>query len=217
MTDGGVQVVFMVRRPRIGVILAGPTEVVGFTKWRDGRVEQLDWRFASAPHRADLRSWLAGPFLLLKRMPSDPIKSQVYDAKTRQPIPGTVVLAVWTNSDAIIGDAGTPGMRLVVRETISDEHGRFWLERPQGFEGAVDERVTVYKIGYTAWNNVFTFPWLWRKTDIGIPERIMLKAFSAARDPQQHRDFVTLVTRATFYGREAAPQFQAAFDHDERP
>jgi len=78
----------------------------------------------------------------------------IIDAETKAPIEGAVVLVEWTKVKGI-GFTYTESYK--VAETISDKDGKFHL--PGCICVGTDEPdVTIYKKGYVAWNNKYTFP-----------------------------------------------------------
>ena len=129
------------------------------------------------------------------------LKGQVVDAQTGKPIAGAVILGIWTK---YVGPPGLESGRLVgVKETEADAEGRFVLETLAG-----EESVTVYKFGYVAWNNLFTFPTSARRADTSVPARILLERFPPGQSHQRHMDFVDDARRsATGYGRSSIPKF----------
>ena len=102
------------------------------------------------------------------------LSGQVVDARTGQPIPGAVVLGVWTKAGGLPGLATTK--LVAVKETETDAQGRFVLERPAPLTSD-EESVTAYKPGYIAWNNLFVFPTAVRRESTRVPSRVPLEAF----------------------------------------
>lgn len=137
------------------------------------------------------------------------IRAQVLDADTRQPIPGAVVLGVWS------GTAGLPGLHhsnvVDVKESETDGDGRFQLQRPN-MHYVDEEAVTVYKLGYTAWSNLFTFPNSVSRASTRIPARIILEKFPAGASHQKHVDFISGATRS-----QDTPTRAPKFSDAERP
>jgi hypothetical protein len=138
------------------------------------------------------------------------IQGQVLEAQTGQPIPGAVVLGVWTRI------AGIPGMHhtelVGVREVETDAEGRFTLERPSSRYNREDgESVTVYKFGYLAWNNLFTFPPIGsgRREDATVPAQIRLEVFPEGGDRRRHIGFLSSATRGGDNSRDTPKFFRA--------
>jgi hypothetical protein len=143
------------------------------------------------------------------------IEGQVLDAQTGKPIQGAVVLGVWTKV------AGLPGLHhhelVGVREVETDADGRFTLERPSSQYNREDgESVTVYKFGYVAWNNIFTFPASQRRTGRQVPAQILLERFPQGESHQRHMSFISNARRAGMYGYESNPKFERAVDQEMR-
>ena len=139
------------------------------------------------------------------------IRGQVLDAQTRQPLPGAIALAVWTTAE------GVPGLTytklLGVQEAEVDVQGRFTLERPAGGVYGAHESVTVYKFGYTAWNNREIFPTYQRREDTQVPAEIRLDTFPLGANHIRHVDFLSHVTggvglssRAPMFWKAARPE-----------
>ncbi len=136
------------------------------------------------------------------------MQGQILDAQTGQPIAGAVVLGVWTK---VVGFPGLQHHELVdVREAEADADGRFSLERPTSFGN--EEAVTIYKFGYVAWSNLFTFPTspLHEGEDARIPPRILLARFPAGQSHQRHLHFIRNARRSVMYGDEKVPKFMDA-------
>ncbi len=140
------------------------------------------------------------------------IQGQVLDARTGQPVAGAVVLGVWTKQ------AGLPGLshtELVgVKEVEVDAQGHFTLERPGASYG--EESVTVYKFGYVAWNNLFSFPTSQRRKDTGVPPQILLEPFPPGESHQKHMDFVSDATRSSLSYKAVKPLFDNALKGERR-
>ncbi len=145
---------------------------------------------------------------------AETIRGQVLDARTGEPIAEAVVLGVWTKV------AGLPGLthhELVgVKEAETNGQGHFALERPGGY--GIEESVTVYKFGYIAWNNLFTFPATGsgRRKDTQVPPQIRLKAFPAGGDHQKHLSFISDATASTLSYKANKPKFDKAVERERR-
>lgn len=119
------------------------------------------------------------------------LQGQVLDAQTGQPIAGAVVLGVWS---MVGGPSGLPRTNpVVVKEVETDTEGRFVLETPGPTE-VDEESVTIYKSGYIAWNNLFTFPTSEPRTDTRVPSKIGLERFPPAQSHRRHVDFISEAT-----------------------
>ncbi len=136
------------------------------------------------------------------------IQARVLDAETRQPIPGAVVLGVWTKVE---GFAGLYSHKLVgVRETETDADGRFTLDRLEssGLDGEGDgQAITVYKFGYVAWSNLFVFPNSRLRENQRVPADILLERFPEGTSRQRHMSFVNGARRSSMYGQDVMPKF----------
>ena len=84
-----------------------------------------------------------------------PIEGTVVDAETGKPIEGAVVLAEWTITKGI-GLTATESYMIV--ETVTDRNGKFKINAYVLNPFVNKPRLTLYKAGYTAWNNRFIFP-----------------------------------------------------------
>lgn len=133
------------------------------------------------------------------------IRAQVLDAETRRPIPGAVVLGVWSR---VVGFGLTHHELVGVAETATDADGRFELERlgRSGFRR--EEAITVYKFGYVAWSNLYHFPIRLRE-DQTIPRDILLGRFPPTESHQRHMGFIDSAT-AGAYSHEMIPRFSNA-------
>ncbi len=143
--------------------------------------------------------------------PSPAIRSQVVDARTGQPIAWAVVLGVWQKVSG--GIPGMPNYKVAkLQEAETDAEGRFELQPPP--RPFAKESVTVYKFGYVAWNNMFTFPSSPLKKDTRVPPELFLIPFPPGESRQRHvsfiRDSVHLPAGAHF-----APKLWAAFSPEE--
>jgi len=119
------------------------------------------------------------------------LSGQVVDARTGQPIPGAVVLGVWTKAGGLPGLPHT--VRVAVKEAEADAHGRFVLERPAPLS-ADEESLTVYKFGYLAWNNLFLFPTYERRVDTSVPAQVRLERFPPGASHSNHIGFISTAT-----------------------
>jgi hypothetical protein len=140
------------------------------------------------------------------------IKAQVIDAETGSPIRGAVVLGVWTKK------AGLPGLHhtelVGLKEAETDEQGWFELEKPSGRFHEDGEKVTVYKLGYVAWNNLFVFPNSARRKDNHVPSKISLERYPTGQSHQRHMSFINNSTAAGMYGLDRIPKFWDALQHE---
>jgi len=118
------------------------------------------------------------------------IRGRVVDAATGQPLAGVAVLGVWQRI------AGLPGLHhhelVGVTEAQTDENGRFSLRRPRAL--ADEESVTAYKFGYVAWNNIYVFPSLARRSSDRVPSTVPLERFPADQSHSKHLTFIDLAT-----------------------
>jgi hypothetical protein len=141
------------------------------------------------------------------------IQGQVLDAQTGQPIVQAVVLGVWTKI------AGIPGLQhhelVNVKETETDAEGRFSLERPESLAAlAENEAVTIYKFGYVAWSNLYTFPTSPLNDDTRVPPSIALKRFPPGQSHQRHMDFISEARWSVMYGLDRIPKFWGALQQE---
>lgn len=135
------------------------------------------------------------------------MRAQVLDARTGQPIPGAVVVGVWARLD----ESRPPfyGDVLGVQEVETDAAGRFVLEVPAALR--IDlETVTVYKVGYVAWNNQYVFPDLQERREPGVPPQIRLEPFPPGQRHREHVRFIEGVRGAVLYPPERVPRLQEA-------
>lgn len=140
-----------------------------------------------------------------------PIRSQVLDAQTRQPVPGAIVLGVWTKR---VGYPGLASGQLVgVKEVEVDDQGRFTLERPEASFG--EESVTVYKFGYVAWNNEEVFPSFERRQETKVPGQILLETFPKGGDHERHMRFIRDATISGLSARSWV-KFREGIDREDR-
>jgi hypothetical protein len=120
------------------------------------------------------------------------LRGQVLDAQTGQPIPGAVVLGVWTKAGGMPGLVHTD--LVGVREAETDGEGRFEVERLGGL--FVEESVTVYRFGYIGWNSEFTFPPLGRRDKAAVPTEVRLTPFPPGESHREHMRFMDLAAGA---------------------
>lgn len=142
-----------------------------------------------------------------------PIRARVLDAETRQPVPGAVVVGVWTK---VIGGLLYHHELVGVRETETDAEGRFELERlpSSGLDGEGDgQAITVYKLGYLAWSNVYLFRGDLRK-DQRIPREILLDRFPPGESHQEHLFFISNAT--TMGDLDPNSKFQRAIERERK-
>jgi len=157
-------------------------------------------------------AFLLGFGLLTTGCATGPIRSQVLDAQTGQPVSGAVVLGVWTKRVGYPGLAS--GQLVAVKEVEVDAQGRFELERPE--TSYREESITVYKFGYVAWNNEEVFPSGKHRPDIHVPAQILLEFFSADWSHQEHIHFIRRVTNSGLSTRAGQLSFDRAIDHESR-
>ena len=142
---------------------------------------------------------------------STTISGRVVDAATGQPLAGVAVLGVWQRI------AGLPGLHhhelVGVAEAQTDENGRFSLRRPRAL--ADEESVTAYKFGYVAWNNIYAYPPLTRRSSERLPSTVSLEPFPPGLSHRDHLSFIFLATddRGTDRG---TPYFSNAIEQERR-
>lgn len=78
-----------------------------------------------------------------------------------------------------------------------------------------EDSVTVYKVGYLAWNSAFLLPSLDRRKPPGVPPRIMLDRFPAGLSHKKHLDLVDTARFSFMYSRTSVPRFEAALRAEE--
>jgi hypothetical protein len=145
-----------------------------------------------------------------------PIRARVLDAQTRQPIPGAVVLGVWTK---VVSGLPYHHDFVGVRETDTDADGRFELERlpSSGLRGeGGGQSITVYKFGYIGWNNLEVFPTSKLREDQNIPSEILLERFPPAESHQQHMFFISNSMLGGMYGLDLIPRFEGAIEQERK-
>ena len=152
---------------------------------------------------------------LLAGCATGPIRAQVLDAQTRQPIPGAVVLGVWTK---VVGWGLYHHELVGVRETETDTEGKFEVERlpSSGLDGEGDgQAITVYKFGYLAWSNIYLFRGNLREKQ-KVPREILLERFPPGENHQRHMDFISASTRGGrgLYFRQLIPKFSGAIERE---
>jgi hypothetical protein len=137
-----------------------------------------------------------------------PIRGQVLDAHTGQPIPGAIALGVWTKR---VGWGESHTVLVGVQETEVDAQGRFTLDRPSPrYE---EERITVYKFGYIAWSNRSVWPFE-RRRDFKVPSVIGLEQFPANGDHREHLMFIGSARGSSL--NYAAPKFEKELEREWR-
>ncbi len=86
----------------------------------------------------------------------------VVDAETGEPIEGAIVLVEWTLTGGLPGMDTTKSSKVV--EVVTDKHGRFTVLG--SFNPITNKpRITIYKHGYVAWNNILIFPGTKKRQD----------------------------------------------------
>ena len=154
---------------------------------------------------------LLGLALLATGCVTGPIRSQVLDTQTGQPVPGAIVLGVWTKT---VGFGLTRTELVGVKEVEVDDQGRFILDRPAASYG--EESVTVYKFGYVAWNNEEVFPRGKHRPDVHVPTQILLELFPGDWSHQEHIYFIGRVTSSGLSVLGGRPRFDKAIDRESR-
>lgn len=140
---------------------------------------------------------------------------EVLDSRTGQPVQGAVVAGRWTTTKGLPGLSHT--VLVGVRETETDAHGHFELERLQWVNGMDDESVVVYKLGYLAWNNQFLGPGGYRRHHYGVPATILLEEYPPALSHGDHYHFV--MSQAEWEGapgRAAASKLRQAAEPERQ-
>jgi hypothetical protein len=139
------------------------------------------------------------------------IQSQVLDVQTNQPIPGAVVLGVWTKR---VGFPGLDHTELVGnREAETDAEGRFTLERPAG-SATGEEEITVYKFGYVAWSNIYIFQVPRGRPDPAVLPQILLDPFPPGASHKEHIYFINKASSLTISGRGDRHRFDGAIERE---
>jgi len=156
---------------------------------------------------------LLGLFALAGTGCATTLSGQVVDARTGQPIPGAVVLGVWTKAGGLPGLATTK--LVAVKETETDAQGRFVLERPAPLTSD-EESVTAYKFGYVAWNNLFAFPDSAPRSNNRVPRKIPLEIFPATESQKRHLSFINNARRSVLYGPRLVPKFWGAIGQESQ-
>lgn len=137
------------------------------------------------------------------------ITGTVVDAETGKPIEGAVVLVEWTKRVGL-GDYHTESVKVV--EVITDKDGKFKIS------GLINPFVdppdmTVYKKGYTAWNNKFIFPGNERRDDFkwqdGVNTR--MSKFKSTYFHSQHVRFIRTVSKDSLESNKKK-MFLAAYE-----
>ena len=150
--------------------------------------------------------------LLLASGCATTVRSQVLDADTQRPVAEAIVLGVWTRCAGLIF---CRHQFVGARETVTDEAGRFSLERlpSSGLYGeAGGQAITIYKHGYAPWSNLFVFPSGKLREDRGIffedrgvPRPILLEKFPAQ---QSYDDLSYFISNSTIsrLGQQTSPR-----------
>jgi hypothetical protein len=140
------------------------------------------------------------------------VQGRVVDAETQQPIAGAVVVGVWTTITGFI--PGLQSQTLAgVREAETDANGRFALK---GYRSSGPDRtgngqaITVYKPGYVAWSNLYTFPTSRMREDQRVPPEIRLERFPAGESHRRHLDFIDGARQSVLYRGNVIPRFYEA-------
>jgi hypothetical protein len=83
------------------------------------------------------------------------ITGTVVDSETGEPIEGAVVLVEWTKTKGVPGMTHTESYKVI--EAVTDKEGKATVSGV--FNPMVNPPdITIYKMGYVAWNNKFIFP-----------------------------------------------------------
>lgn len=142
-----------------------------------------------------------------------PIKGQVVDAETSQPIEGAIVLVEWTKKHGF-GDAWTESYKVV--EAVSDKDGKVNIEGCYSpFVKPPD--VTVYKRGYVTWSSRNVFPSMKKRDDFHwrSNETYKLDKFNDTYSYTDHYGFTTSAINSALGGINDKQRFLRAFSEAE--
>jgi hypothetical protein len=118
---------------------------------------------------------------------------KVIDSETAAPIPNAVILAEWTKTSGLPGLTRTELFKAL--ETTTDQEGGFHLSGVSN-PFVNPPRITIYKKGYTAWNNEYIFPTWKKRTDFNWTKgvTIALEPFKKEYSRGDHVHFLYSVT-----------------------
>ena len=115
------------------------------------------------------------------------ITGTVVDAETGKPIEGAVILVEWTMTKGVPGMSHTESYKVI--EEITDKNGKFTLQELL-IPLVHSPDITIYKKGYVAWNNEYTFPDYKKRSDFRLRDDNIykLEKFKAEYDYNSHHD-----------------------------
>jgi len=131
----------------------------------------------------------------------------VIDAETGKQIEGAVVLVEWTKTKGF-GLTRTESYKVV--EVLTDKDGKFKVSGV--IDPFVDPHLTIYKKGYVAWNNDFTFPDYKKRINFkwGGTQLIRMEKFKETYSHKQHVSFIRdCINNELAYNEKA--KFREAF------
>jgi hypothetical protein len=123
------------------------------------------------------------------------IHGKVVDEITGDPIEGAVVLVEWTKTYGLGLSYTKPH---TVFEGLTNKDGMIFISSP--FDPFLNPpRITIYKKGYVAWNNLYVFPdWAKREDFVRDDFSIKLQRFTNNMSHKQHVYFLNTLTH---YGK----------------
>lgn len=138
------------------------------------------------------------------------ITYKIMDADTKQPIKGAVVNVEWSKTHGLPGLTYHKTYKTV--EAISDDNGEMPIEGCYDF--FVDSpRITIYKLGYVAWNDEFIFPnWERRKGKKWENKTIYLEKFKT-KYPILKPEYFKKISRNNNYEWDGSSSFNSKYTH----